>query len=135
MMGPNVGGPNVGMAGTGAGFMPGIPPAVVPVVDESGDHIDTGVLVNPFTPADPDNERPFEADMPSPVDLAARVEAELAADGRFPATGISVVNDEGVIRLEGSVPSDEVAADVAAMVARIPGVRGVENLLRAEPPL
>jgi len=132
LTGPNVSGTSMGMGDTGAGAMGGLPPAVVPVVNrESESGVDTGVLVNPFTPADPDNERPFDADAGSPAGLASRVEAELAADGRIPAAGLSIVNDDGVIVLDGTAPSEEVARDIESTVLRIPGVLGVRNNLKA----
>lgn len=130
-MGPGIGGAAGGMGGASGTVAGGLPLPVVPVIDrDSPDNVDTGVLVNPFTPADPDNERPFEADIPSPVDLAARVETELASDGRLSMPGLSVVNEDGVIHLDGVVPSSEVARDVEQTVARMPGVRGVVNHLR-----
>ena len=126
--GPNAGVGNLGGAGTGTGPV-GIPLPVVPVIDDGG--VDTGVLVNPFTPADPDNEKPFEADIVSPTDLAARVEAELAADGRLAAANLSVTSRDGVITLAGTAPSAQLAADAADTVSRLPGVNGVVNNIRS----
>lgn len=126
--GPNAGVGNLGGAGTGTGPV-GIPLPVVPVIEDG--RVDTGVLANPFTPADPDNEKPFEADIVSPYDLAARVESDIATDGRFATADLSITSDDGVITLSGTAPSPEIAADASDIVARIPGVRGVVNNIRA----
>lgn len=129
--GPNAGVGNLGGAGTGTGPV-GIPLPVVPVVEDG--RVDTGVLANPFTPADPDNERAFEADVVSPYDLAARVESEMAADGRFAAANIGVTSDDGVITLTGTAPTPELAADASNVVSRIPGVQGVVNQIQPANP-
>jgi hypothetical protein len=129
--GPNAGVGNLGGAGTGSGPV-GFPLPIVPVVEDV--RVDSGVLANPFTPADPDNDRPFEADTVSPLDLAARVESEMASDGRLAAADISVTSDDGVITLVGTAPSPELAADASDVAARVPGVRGVVNNVRAANP-
>jgi hypothetical protein len=126
--GPMAGVGSMGGGGTGTGPV-GLPLPVVPVVE--GDHVDTGVLVNPFTPADPDNDRAFQADIPSSGDLAARVESEMASDGRLASSTISVTSDDGVITLTGTAPSPEAAANAADVASRIPGVQGVVNSVRS----
>lgn len=126
--GPNAGVGNLGGAGTGTGPV-GIPLPIVPVLEDG--RVDSGVLANPFTPVDPDNDKPFEADIVSPNDLAARVESDMASDGRFANADIGVTSEDGVITLTGAVPSPELAADAEEAVSRIAGVQGVVNKLRS----
>lgn len=129
--GPSVGGTSLGMGDMGVGTG-GLPIPVVPVLEPGENEVETGVLVNPFTPADPDNDKPFRADIGSPADLSSRVEVELASDGRFSQQEITILNNEGVIRLEGAVSSRQIAEDIASTVERVPGVRGVENHLTVD---
>jgi osmotically-inducible protein OsmY len=68
----------------------------------------------------------------SAVWLRERVRAQLARVASDPGA-IEVEAEEGVVRLTGTVPLDELE-DVVTQVASVVGVREVHNLLRAELP-
>ncbi|HEY3268844.1 MAG TPA: BON domain-containing protein [Armatimonadota bacterium] len=129
-VGPSAGIPNMGLSSSvGAGS--GIAAFATPVIPVVGDHRVGGQIVaNPFSPAEPRNDSPFNADIPDAADLPSRVESELAEDGRMAGASIAVtVGDDGVVTLTGVVPSRGTAADAADVAAHVPGVRGVTNLL------
>lgn len=132
LAGPSAGTPNVGMGSdTGTGAMP-FPIAAVPVVGDGG--VESGRLVNPFAPADPDNDAPFDAGYPSSSDLPSRAEAELAGDGRLNGANIVVLYDgDGIIRLTGTAPSSQAAEAAANIVGRMPGVAQVVNEVSVAP--
>jgi hyperosmotically inducible protein len=63
------------------------------------------------------------------VALAHKVESELFRRARVPKGQIDINAEEGTVFLRGVVESDEDIARLADVAERIPGVRGVENLL------
>jgi cytidylate kinase len=79
---------------------------------------------------------------PSPVDrqrlanlaLASRVEATVLGDPTVWANGLKVVAQDGRVRIEGEVITEEDRDAVEQIVRSIDGVRQVENDLRVQPP-
>jgi cytidylate kinase len=79
---------------------------------------------------------------PSPLDrqrlanlsLASRVEASVLCDPTVWANGLKVVAQEGRVRIEGEVITEEDRDAVEQVVRAIEGVRHVENDLRVQPP-
>jgi cytidylate kinase len=66
--------------------------------------------------------------------LASRVEATVLGDPTVWANGLKVVAQEGRVRIEGEVITEEDREAVEQIVRNIDGVRQVENDLRVQPP-
>jgi hyperosmotically inducible protein len=66
------------------------------------------------------------------ITTAAKV--RLMADGDTPAMEINVDTDDGVVTLFGVVPTKESKAAAEANVAKVSGVKKVENALQVVPP-
>jgi osmotically-inducible protein OsmY len=79
---------------------------------------------------------------PSPLDqqrlgnlaLASRVEATVLGDPTVWVNGLKVVAQEGRVRLEGDVITEEDREAVEQVVKAIDGVRMIDNELRVQPP-
>jgi cytidylate kinase len=66
--------------------------------------------------------------------LASRVEATVLGDPTVWANGLKVVAQDGRVRIEGEVITEEDRDAVEQIVRSIDGVRQVENDLRVQPP-
>jgi len=66
--------------------------------------------------------------------LASRVEATVLGDPTVWANGLKVVAQDGRVRIEGEVITEEDREAVEQIVRSIDGVRSVENDLRVQPP-
>jgi cytidylate kinase len=66
--------------------------------------------------------------------LASRVEATVLGDPTVWANGLKVVAQDGRVRIEGEVITEEDREAVEQIVRSIDGVRQVENDLRVQPP-
>ena len=66
--------------------------------------------------------------------LASRVEATVLGDPTVWANGLKVVAQDGRVRIEGEVITEEDREAVEQIVRSIDGVRHVENDLRVQPP-
>jgi cytidylate kinase len=66
--------------------------------------------------------------------LASRVEATILGDPTVWVNGLKVVAQDGRIRMEGEVITEEDRDAVEQIVSAIEGVRRVENDLRVQPP-
>jgi cytidylate kinase len=66
--------------------------------------------------------------------LASRVEATVLGDPTVWANGLKVVAQDGRVRIEGEVITEEDREAVEQIVRSIEGVRHVENDLRVQPP-
>ena len=66
--------------------------------------------------------------------LASRVESTVLGDPTVWANGLKVVAQEGFVRIEGEVITEEDRDAVEQIVRSIDGVRQVENDLRVQPP-
>jgi cytidylate kinase len=66
--------------------------------------------------------------------LASRVEATVLGDPTVWANGLKVVAQDGRVRIEGEVITEEDREAVEQIVRGIEGVRQVENDLRVQPP-
>src|ERR1051326_721261 len=66
--------------------------------------------------------------------LASRVEATVLGDPTVWANGLKVVAQDGRVRIEGEVITEEDREAVEQIVRAIEGVRHVENDLRVQPP-
>jgi cytidylate kinase len=66
--------------------------------------------------------------------LASRVEATVLSDPTVWANGLKVVAQDGRVRIEGEVITEEDREAVEQIVRSIDGVRQVENELRVQPP-
>lgn len=71
-----------------------------------------------------EEERP-----PNDAALAQKVETELFRDPHVPKGDININAEYGVVVLRGKVQRPDEIRSVEATVRRIPGVRGVQNLL------
>src|SRR5258708_16681546 len=79
---------------------------------------------------------------PSPLDrqrlanlaLASRVEATVLGDPTVWVNSLKVVAQEGRVRIEGEVITEEDRDAVEQVVRLIDGVRLIENTLRVQPP-
>lgn len=65
--------------------------------------------------------------------LEAKAGSALALSRRASGLDIDVTADAGTVKLDGRVPTAEVAAIVVAIVADTPGVTAVENRLEVDP--
>jgi osmotically-inducible protein OsmY len=63
------------------------------------------------------------------VTLVDRVESIVFRDPRFPKGQISINAEQGEVFLRGQVARPELIQDLEEAVRKVPGVRGVENLL------
>jgi cytidylate kinase len=68
------------------------------------------------------------------LSLASRVEATVLSDPTVWANGLKVVAQEGRVRIEGEVITEEDRDAVEQVVRAIEGVRHVDNELRVQPP-
>ena len=66
--------------------------------------------------------------------LASRVEATVLGDPTVWVNGLKVVAQDGRVRIEGEVITEEDRDAVEQIVRAIEGVRHVENDLRVQPP-
>jgi hypothetical protein len=66
---------------------------------------------------------------PDEVTLVDRVESIVFRDPRFPKGQISINAEQGEVFLRGQVARPELIQDLEEAVRKVPGVRGVENLL------
>jgi osmotically-inducible protein OsmY len=66
--------------------------------------------------------------------LASRVEATVLGDPTVWVNGLKVVAQEGRVRIEGEVITEEDREAVEQVVRLIEGVRLIENDLRVQPP-
>lgn len=62
--------------------------------------------------------------------LAAAVNAALVRDRSLPALDIDVQARDGVVTLQGQVPSREMALRAVAVASNVPGVQVVQDQLR-----
>jgi hypothetical protein len=73
-----------------------------------------------------------EWSVPNDVALADRVKTKLFGDPRIPAGRISVNAEAGIVVLRGELDRPDQIRDVEDAVNRLPGVRGVHNLLHLQ---
>jgi len=73
--------------------------------------------------------RPHAHEPVDDVELAHKVESIVFRDARFPKGRISVNAERGEVFLRGQVDEPELIEELAVAVWKVPGVRGVENLL------
>jgi osmotically-inducible protein OsmY len=73
--------------------------------------------------------QPEEWSVPNDATLTQRVESELFRDPEIPKGRINLNAEAGYIVLRGELDSPEKIRDIAAKAERIPGVRGVRNLM------
>jgi cytidylate kinase len=66
--------------------------------------------------------------------LASRVEATVLGDPTVWASGLKVVAQDGRVRIEGEVITEEDREGIEQIVRGIEGVRHIENDLRVQPP-
>src|SRR5205823_9018618 len=66
--------------------------------------------------------------------LASRVEATVLGDPTVWANGLKVVAQDGRVRIEGEVITEEDREAVEQVVRAIDGVRQIDNDLRVQPP-
>jgi len=81
--------------------------------------------------------RPKRADRTEPlgdVAIAREVESTIFRDTEADEGQIDVNVAEGVVRLQGEVPTPDLINELEARAARVPQVRRVENLLRTPAP-
>jgi cytidylate kinase len=98
--------------------------SVVEAVEIVAAIVDTGML----EPSALDNQRLAN------LALASRVEATVLGDPTVWANGLKVVAQDGRVRIEGEVITEEDREAVEQIVRAIEGVRHVENDLRVQPP-
>ena len=67
-------------------------------------------------------------------EVTARATAALSANGIPDAANVVVASFNGEVELSGTVRSEHVRADVARVVAAVPGVTAVRNDLAVRPP-
>ena len=66
--------------------------------------------------------------------LASRVEATVLNDPSVWVNGLKVVAEQGNVRLEGEVITEDDRDTVEQVVRAIEGVRSIDNDLRVQPP-
>src|SRR5690349_4059804 len=98
--------------------------SVTEAVDIVAAIVDSGML----EPSAVDNQRLAN------LALASRVEATVLGDPTVWANGLKVVAQDGRVRIEGEVITEEDRDAVEQIVRAIDGVRQVENDLRVQPP-
>jgi hypothetical protein len=67
---------------------------------------------------------------PDDATLAARVQTELFRDKSVPKGRMNINVEHGVVVLRGTLDDASMAAAMERKIHRIPGVRGIRNLLR-----
>jgi len=67
------------------------------------------------------------------ITLTARVKAALVESRNVPSLSVDVDTIEGVVTLTGIVANEGVVRNVEAVVRKVSGVRGVNNLLQVGP--
>jgi hypothetical protein len=72
---------------------------------------------------------PRETDVPHDETLRQRVESQLFRDRHVPKGELNVTAEHGMIILRGELDSPAEIVSLEKRVARVPGVRGVHNLL------
>jgi cytidylate kinase len=98
--------------------------SVAQVVEMVAAIVDSGML----EPSSMDRQRLAN------LGLASRVEATVLGDPTVWANGLKVVAQDGRVRIEGEVITEEDREAVEQIVRGIEGVRHVENDLRVQPP-
>jgi cytidylate kinase len=98
--------------------------SVAQVVEMVAAIVDSGML----EPSSMDRQRLAN------LGLASRVEATVLGDPTVWANGLKVVAQDGRVRIEGEVITEEDRDAVEQIVRGIEGVRHVENDLRVQPP-
>ncbi len=73
--------------------------------------------------------QPEQWSVPNDETLAQRVESELFSDPRMPKGAINVNAEAGIVVLRGQIAHPEQIRSIEDSVSRMPGVRGVQNLL------
>jgi osmotically-inducible protein OsmY len=73
--------------------------------------------------------QPEDWSVPNDATLTQRVESELFRDPEIPKGRINLNAEAGFVVLRGELDSPEQVCDIAAKAERIPGVRGVRNLM------
>ena len=73
--------------------------------------------------------RPRDPSPPSDAALAHRVESEVFRDPEIPKGRVNINVERGVVVLRGELDRPEQINALEAAVRKVPGVRGVENLL------
>jgi hypothetical protein len=97
-------------------------------------------MIQPASPAPPAETKRDEARMaipqqpPAPpanpdAELASRVRAALASDGRINAHRIDVTSESGVVTLYGTADNADQRARAGEIAAAVAGVRSVQNKL------
>ena len=72
---------------------------------------------------------PRETDVPDDETLRQRVESQLFRDRHIPKGSLNINSEHGMLILRGELDSPIEIAQLEERVRRIPGVRGVHNLL------
>ena len=97
-------------------------------ISESVDIVDAIVASGALEPSSLDRQRLAN------LALASRVEATVLGDPSVWVNGLKVVAQDGRVRIEGEVITEEDRDAVEQIVRSIDGVRHVENDLRVQPP-
>ena len=72
---------------------------------------------------------PRETDVPDDETLRQRVESQLFRDRHVPKGDLNITAEHGTVILRGELDSPAEIVKLEERVARVPGVRGVHNLL------
>ena len=72
---------------------------------------------------------PRETDVPDDETLCQRVESQLFRDRAIPKGNLNITAEHGTIILRGELDSPAEIVKLEKRVARVPGVRGVQNML------
>ena len=72
---------------------------------------------------------PRETDVPDDETLRQRVESQLFRDRHIPKGDLNITTEHGTVILRGELDSPAEIVKLEKRVARVPGVRGVHNLL------
>jgi hypothetical protein len=72
---------------------------------------------------------PASTDVPDDETLRQRVESQLFRDRHLPKGNLNITAEHGTIILRGELDSPAEIAHLVERVQRVPGVRGVHNLL------
>ncbi|MDQ6672693.1 MAG: cytidylate kinase family protein [Chloroflexota bacterium] len=97
-------------------------------VEQTVDMVESVVKSGALEPSSLDRQRL------SNLALASRIEATVLSDATIWVNGLKVVAQEGRVRIEGEVITEEDRDAVEQVVRPIEGVRLVENELRVQPP-
>lgn len=75
-----------------------------------------------------------ENDSPDEVTLAQRVESEVFRDPAVPQGQVNINVEDGIVVLRGQLQRPEQISSLEAAVRKVPGVKGVKNLLHLPGP-